>query len=433
MKYAFCIFAAVLIPATAVSQVYQVRLPNGGASATCIGLNPPCFITAKHVVRGARSVEVSDGSNWYRALRIATDATDDLATFETVGGTFERTGLVEDVPEGVDVTACGWTPDRKAFCWTAGVYGDWLYARNNSHSLPGDSGGGAFVQTANGKCLVGMHVGYDCTSRPGNRCETLIVPSRKICRFLKTQYGSCPTCPQFIPPQPIQRPRIVQPVTPRPQPRPDVIAGGCNVVVDYDRVAREVFERYGDRLKGRDGANGTNGGTGPRGEPGDTPTLDLDELANVITSKYADRIRGERGTNGNDGTPGEQGPRGMIGVPDNDDIRNWLVGASSDPNTRAMLATVFADIVAADPRVETLIERLDALERRESTRDDSAVAPIDGGQLAAITARVKLLETPRRVLIVDGSTNAVLDDETYGPGEPMVLDVRRLIQKGKAP
>lgn len=34
----------------------------------------------------------------------------------------------------------------------------------------------------------------------------------------------------------------------------------------------------------------------------------------------------------------------------------------------------------------------------------------------------------RRVVIVDGSNRKIIDDETYGPGEPIVLDLQRIIQ-----
>lgn len=398
------ILVLLLLAQSAAAQVYQVKLNNGSASAVCVGINPPCFITAKHVVSDAREVAVSDGSNWYRALRIATDSTEDLATFETIGGNFRATGLVEDVPEGVDVTACGWTPERQAFCWTAAVYGDWLHAKNNTHSQPGDSGGGAFVETARGKCLVGMHVGYSCDRRSGNRCETLIVPSARICRFLRTQYGSCPTCPQYIPPQPLRRPTPSQPRQTVPQqsrPSGDLLPGGCTVVVDYDRVAREVVDRYGDKLKGRDGRDGTNGADGR------SPELDLDQLADVITQRYADRIRGPAGQRGADGIgkqgpAGPQGERGLVGVPDEADIRNWLVGAMSDPSTRQQLTVILADLVAADPRTEDLIRRLEAVEARKNSQ---------------------------RVLLVDGSNGTVIDDETY-TNEPIVLDVRKFMKSG---
>ena len=43
----------------------------------------------------------------------------------------------------------------------------------------------------------------------------------------------------------------------------------------------------------------------------------------------------------------------------------------------------------------------------------------------------KLENAKRRVLLVDGKTKAVLDDETYGINEPMVFDVQQLLQSAK--
>ncbi|MCR9199987.1 MAG: hypothetical protein NXI04_15230, partial [Planctomycetaceae bacterium] len=56
-------------------------------------------------------------------------------------------------------------------------------------------------------------------------------------------------------------------------------------------------------------------------------------------------------------------------------------------------------------------------------QDGESVSP---AVLSAINARLSMLEQGRRVLIIDGDT--VLDDETYKPGEAIVLDVQRLTQ-----
>lgn len=97
------------------------------------------------------------------------------------------------------------------------------------------------------------------------------------------------------------------------------------------------------------------------------------------------------------GPRGPQGERGFVGVPDDKDIKNWLVGASSDPETRQMLATVLADIVGTDPRVEQLIQRLEALENRRGE-------VISGGQLEEIEQRLESRIVPVIVRNADGST-----------------------------
>jgi hypothetical protein len=48
---------------------------------------------------------------------------------------------------------------------------------------------------------------------------------------------------------------------------------------------------------------------------------------------------------------------------------------------------------------------------------------IDYDELAA-----KIKHPPRRVVLIDGSNNNVLADETYEPGEPIVIDFQRVIK-----
>ena len=55
---------------------------------------------------------------------------------------------------------------------------------------------------------------------------------------------------------------------------------------------------------------------------------------------------------------------------------------------------------------------------------------ISPGILSKINSRLSVLEQGQRVLVVDG--NNVLDDETYKPGEAIVLDVQRLVKQAKS-
>jgi hypothetical protein len=38
---------------------------------------------------------------------------------------------------------------------------------------------------------------------------------------------------------------------------------------------------------------------------------------------------------------------------------------------------------------------------------------------------------PRRLLIVNGSNGQVIDDETYSPSDPIVLDVQQIVRAAK--
>jgi S1-C subfamily serine protease len=55
-----------------------------------------------------------------------------------------------------------------------------------------------------------------------------------------------------------------------------------------------------------------------------------------------------------------------------------------------------------------------------------------GTSIAALVKRIEALETAkRRVLLVDGDTKEVIDDESYGIDEPMVFDVQSLLRAAK--
>ena len=47
--------------------------------------------------------------------------------------------------------------------------------------------------------------------------------------------------------------------------------------------------------------------------------------------------------------------------------------------------------------------------------------------VAGLLARIEALEKQkRRVILVDGKSKAVIDDESYAADEPIILDVRQL-------
>lgn len=203
-------------------------------------------------------------------------------------------------------------------------------------------------------------------------------------------------------PQPAPQAQPQQPAT--PQPSIEVDWSEFDSLVKQELV--KLWERDKAQLRGRPGADGKDGAPGARGPqgppgvgqqgptgppgPAGPPPTDAQVVAAVRTILYEDPERFR-------GPPGKEGSRGLVGVPDEEDIRNWLVGAASDPATRQMLATVLADIVAADPRVEQLIERLDQLE---------ASGPAAGEEL---TSRLQAIEqalttsVPVRVFNSDGS------------------------------
>lgn len=56
---------------------------------------------------------------------------------------------------------------------------------------------------------------------------------------------------------------------------------------------------------------------------------------------------------------------------------------------------------------------------------------ITDSQIQQIKAEVLASLPSLRVLLVDGSTGTVIDDETYRPGEPLVLDFQRVINAAR--
>lgn len=330
---AVVLFLTACVCALACGQVYQVELPKGRGSAVCVGKTiksqRSVFVTAGHLFRGTTQARLSDGRQIHR-LKVASDV--DLASFE-VDGSAEKVDIVHDVVDGADAIVCGYS-DRRSFCFRGSIQGDQIFTRDGTHTLPGDSGGAVLVETGGRRCLAGVHYGF----KPHGRQQTYFVTGRDICQHLTRYYGSCPTCPVRQSPNCSTCPQYSRPVplvkvSPSPLPKPPA----CNVSVDYGRLASEFYQRYGSRLKGKDGRDA------------ESVDLDLVELADVITSQYADRIRGKTGPS----------PAG----------------------------------------IETLQARVRSLEQR-----------------------------PQRVVIVDGKTKTILDDETYKPGEAIVLDIHRLLQ-----
>jgi hypothetical protein len=143
--------------------------------------------------------------------------------------------------------------------------------------------------------------------------------------------------------------------------------------VSVAEISEYLVANHGSQLRGPVGATGPTGSQGPAGQ------------------------QGLPGESGRDGADGKDGARGLVGVPDEADIRNWLVGAASDPQTREALGVLLADIVSSDPRVDALIQRLESVEQQE-----------------------------RRVLLVEDGN--VVDDESYPPGQPIVLDLKRIVR-----
>lgn len=429
------LLAFLLLAAVACGQSHEINVSRdgrrvGSGSSVCVFKVREngrfVFLTAAHVLREGNAATV-DG---HEILNVFYDGDGrDVASFEVRGGNFTPLPMLTSFPDGIQADICGFTKERSAFCFTGeivhGASGYGLVKAKGEGTRPGDSGGPVVVQTAKGYGCAGVHYGYHLVPEG---CESRFVTADDCALHLTQVYGDCPQCQQYQPRvsrqkvvERYQRPPsrqpgfITRPVTPmvgvpvgptRIVREPVVISGppaaDCPVIVapsqsDLKRLVAEYMAANPPPA----GQAGQNGSAGKNGTDGRDAVVDYPAVIDAIMSQIpapANGRDGEPGAKGDRGPPGEPGPRGLVGVPSEADIQNWLIGASSDPETRVMLATMLTELVAADPRVTGLIQRLEALEERS-----------------------------QRVLIVDGANNIVIDDETYPPGKPIVFDIRNII------
>lgn len=167
-----------------------------------------------------------------------------------------------------------------------------------------------------------------------------------------------------------------------PQPQPTQPAPQPSIEIDHELIASLVKQEIArlwrenrEHLRGEPGPPGADGRDGVDG-----PQITVQEVAQYLVTNHAQQLRGESGPAGKDGQPGARGPAGPLTTYDDQQL---------------------IDLLADDPRVQDLLARLEAVEQRRQ----------------------------RVMLVEDGN---VLDDETYGPDEPIILDLKRIVkQSGK--
>lgn len=269
-----------------------VETIRGRGTAVCIGQRGTTglFLTAKHNLSGAQTVVVQGDQGTSEAYRTSLHPTEDIAAFCARGMFRPMPMSADEIPSGAPVQVCGYGPAAHGtpnqFCFAASIDGEILTSK--SHVIPGDSGGAAYVGLGEENVLVGIvkgyypvpDSGYSNSRNDGKGRESLIVPISTIAEWLPTQYSNCPSCIPLNQPRPMQErgiiryrsapaPRMPPRTAPSPvepvQPPGNHLPGGCTVVVDYDRVAREVWERYGNQLRGQQGPAGQPGERGPAG------------------------------------------------------------------------------------------------------------------------------------------------------------------------
>jgi len=425
LSFGFVIAVVVLLAECCHAQSYRLKIYAGDkigrATAVCVGATDDghsLFVTARHNFDDADSAVVY-GKGWEITVRdVWKHKSEDVAAFITDRREFAWIDIDEPVT-GETVAISGFGPEyqnqQESTLFRGVMRDDAVHGIDGAHPIPGDSGGAVWVETKSGKrFLVGLVSGFSparhVTSRrdrAAERLETVIVKSRFVRQCLQYRYQySCPPggCPIYIRPQvqqpmigigvPVGPPRVVgvaepAPILARPSPQPDLSPLVRREVQDWLEANRE-------QLRGDPGPAGEDGKPGNPGR-----SIDREQAADIISTwleANMDQLKGDPGAPGKDGRDGKPGERGLIGVPSEKEIAAvidlWI--SRNDAKIRQYIRQVIQEQGEA-PESGELEERLTRLEKQKL-----------------------------RMMVVDGETKNVLDDESYAPGEPVILDIRRL-------
>lgn len=410
--------------------------PQTAGPASCVAIGTTrggetCILTAAHCVEQRANLfyAVGETGTKHQCYLLHVDRENDIACLITQsrlsvapGWTTQLPSVGETVKLRCSLTRRYQESDGKVLQ----VSPSKIYAALWSH--PGSSGGPWY--DARGY-VVGVHTSKVVGEETRAACGGVAM-GRAIQAF-ERRYGT------FVKQQTTEQCRDCGPVIVRPQVRQPMMGIGVpvgppsvqNVVVGRqplevqtrERVVIAPCEEDLRRLVAEYMARNPAppGERGPAGQNGRDAEVNYGAIIEAVVAQLPPPQQGPPGP------AGPAGPQGLIGVPDAEDIQNWLVGAMSNPETRERISVLLADLVAVDPRVSQLIQRIEALEAASTA---AAAAP---GDLQAIISRLQALEERRhaqRVLLVDGQTQTVLDDETY-IDEPIVLDVRKFIRGSK--
>lgn len=402
------------------SVVVRNSLGNGmGAKGSGTYLGDGIYSSAWHVVRdnpnGEIAVEWKDGKK-YAARVLGKDPIFDIVLLETEAKPKGGVPLAKaNINFGDTVFLAGysqgplqaWRGRMVATGSPSGQYpADWTYSTGGA--ISGDSGGP--VLDASGY-YVGPLWGSDgsrtCFTNTG-RFQRFLLPWNARLAAWHSQKQGCygGVCPPQGPSQgspyggdsgrvPVEE-NPGTPITPPPgnigwpENHPDK-PSGC----DCDKPKEP---KGCDCEKPRDKE--------PEESPSDS--VNLDDLAEKIASKLKDdpSFKGPAGETGPEGPQGPQGPEGPPG--------------KDAEITDEMLATIAAAVYQK--------MRNDPAFKGPPGKDGAGVGP---GELERIKAEVLASLPDLRVLLIDGSNGSVIDDETYAPGEPLVLDFQRVINAAR--
>jgi len=372
-----------------VSQTVRVSVPDAGGSSMGSGtyLGDGLYATAWHVMRdnptATATVMWSDGSR-FTAKLIAKDPVFDQAVLESTDKPRGGVPLASaNLSIGSSVYFAGyssgslkpWEARVRAYASPGGNSpSDWISADGSRPSIGGDSGGPVFDETGcYVGCLWGGSAPASTVANNFGRTQRFLLPwNARLSAWQSQGYG----CQQrYCPPQ-------QQAQMPAQMPQ----GGGRQVEI------------------------GGNNPTRPQGNLGwpvapQQPQVNPSDLAKQVADMLAsdERLKGPKGDKGD---KGEQGPKGDPGDP----------GQVTDEQLAIISSAVYQKMQA------------DPVFRGKPGKDGSGVSAAD---IERIKAEVLSSIPDLRVLVVDGSTDTVLDDETYKSGEPLVLDFQRVINAAR--
>jgi hypothetical protein len=365
-----------------VSQTVRVSVPDAGGNSMGSGtyLGDGLYTTAWHVMRdnptAVATIRWSDGRQ-FTAKLVAKDPVFDQAVLESVDKPRGGVPLASaNLAIGGRVYFAGyssgtlqpWEAKVRAYASPGqGSPSDWISADGSRPSIGGDSGGPVFDATG---CYVGCLWGGSAPS------------STVANNFGRTQRFLLPWNARLSAWQ----------------------SQGYGCQQGYCPPQQQAQLPAGN---GRQVEIGGNNPTQPQGNlrwPSGPPQPQVNpaDLAKQVADMLAsdDRLKGPKGDRG------EQGPKGDPGK---------LVQITDEQ--LAIISAAVYQKMQSDPAF-----------RGKPGKDGSGVSAAD---IERIKAEVLASIPDLRVLLVDGSTGSVIDDETYKPGEPLVLDFQRVINAAR--
>lgn len=420
---------------------------GGGTSSRGSGtyLGNGLVLTNRHVVDGGRSfyITLKDGRNVSANLLRTSNTQADLAILETqnLDHILKPVPLaMRDAQQGQTIYPSGFDQGRLEWhtIWPARVYkfyqsGDYAAIGSGARrgSISGNSGGPVF--NARGE-LISPLWGTNGSTQLGNgdtmavcfrSTRWFLLPWRqRIMNALAGGWNRRPIIIQIAPGQQWQQPPQIQPqqLPPVQQPRGYRFEGQILPLASSTDSTQcgPGYSQYGQQYcppsygsgqpsygsPSRPVIPGTVPGTNPGGEipsyqpPAEPPELklDYDALAEALLPKLAkdDRFKGQ------DGKPGPAGPKGDPG-------QRGTPGTVTQSQLTAMSAALLSQM-AGDSRFK------------------GEPGEITAEQIAELTEEIKR-GLNRRILVVDGKSKQVLDDETYAFDEPFVFDLTKLSRK----